>query len=312
MRRSPLGFHGVMTEIESNIVSKVRLRFAKTDDLRFLSHHDLMRLLERLLRRASLPFRSTAGFHPKPKIAFASALGLGIVGRQEVVEVELEGMVDPDHVLSALSRLAPAGLQFLTATRISPRENAQPSRAVYIFPLSLDSFPDLRAKVQQLLAQDRLIVKRIRASGKKPGQETVLAEERLDALTQAEPKASQVNYKTIDIRPFINRLWCDDQGLGMDLKITNHGAARPEEVLRCLDLENIMLDGESILERVQLELEDEQARPTDLGIGSADSTEQVKSKVQKLRAVPSLPPAYLQISQTHNPPVLSRPKTESL
>src|SRR5262249_5309140 len=40
---------------------KVRVRFRKGGDLRLLSHHDLMRPFERLLRRASLPFRSSEG-----------------------------------------------------------------------------------------------------------------------------------------------------------------------------------------------------------------------------------------------------------
>jgi len=44
----------------------------------------------------------------------------------------------------------------------------------------------------------------------------------------------------------------------MDVAITNHGAIRPEELLRLVDLENTMLDGESVLERVKLVLEDEQ------------------------------------------------------
>jgi radical SAM-linked protein len=307
MRRSPVGFHGVMTEIESNtpeVISKIRLRFAKTDDLRFLSHHDLMRLLERLLRRAGLPFRSSAGFHPKPKIVFASALGLGIIGRQEVVEIEFEGTLDPNRALAALAQLAPPGLQFLGATRIPAGRNAQPYRAVYSFPLSPTLLPRLAARLQELLAQDHLIVTRPRAAGKRPAQEAVLAEERLDALTQAEPKTTRVNYKTIDIRPFINHLWCEGQGLWMDLKITNQGAARPEEVLRHLNLENIMLDGESILERVQLELEDEQARSAELEIGSAECMQQMDNKIQKLPAARSLPPAYLQISQIFNPPVI--------
>ena len=35
--------------------TKVRLRFAKNGDLRLVSHHDLMRCLERMIRRAELP-----------------------------------------------------------------------------------------------------------------------------------------------------------------------------------------------------------------------------------------------------------------
>src|SRR5439155_20976241 len=67
---------------------KVRLRFRKGGDLRLVSHHDLMRCFERMLRRAGLPYRSTAGFNPKPRLVFASALPLGVVGCEEVVELE--------------------------------------------------------------------------------------------------------------------------------------------------------------------------------------------------------------------------------
>ena len=57
-----------------------------------------MRTFERLLRRASLPFRSTEGFHPKPRFVFALSLPLGIVGCEEVVELELYEAVPPDEV----------------------------------------------------------------------------------------------------------------------------------------------------------------------------------------------------------------------
>ena len=95
-------------------VCKVRLRFSKTGDMRFLSHHDLMRLLERLLRRASLPFRSTEGFNPKAKITFASALSLGIIGHEEVVEIELDGDHSAESVIEVLSPLVPEGFRFLS------------------------------------------------------------------------------------------------------------------------------------------------------------------------------------------------------
>ena len=49
---------------------KIRFRFHKADELRLLSHHDLMRCTERMLRRAELPFKSTAGFHPMPRFVF--------------------------------------------------------------------------------------------------------------------------------------------------------------------------------------------------------------------------------------------------
>jgi len=68
-------------------LDKVRIRFRKSGDLRLVSHLDLMRSLERLLRRAMLPFRRTEGFHPTPRLVLAQSLPLGVVGHNEVLEL---------------------------------------------------------------------------------------------------------------------------------------------------------------------------------------------------------------------------------
>ena len=99
-------------------------------NLRLVSHHDLMRLLERLLRRASLPFRSTEGFNPKAKITFASALSLGIIGHEEVVEIELDGDHSAESVIEVLSPLVPDGFRFLSGRSVPVKVTVQPVRAV--------------------------------------------------------------------------------------------------------------------------------------------------------------------------------------
>src|SRR5262245_27743209 len=97
---------------------KFRIRFRKTCDLRLVSHHDLMRCFERMLRRAELPFHSTEGFNPKPRMVFALSLGLGIEGWEEVVELELDEALPADEVQARLARQAPAGLTLLSVRRI--------------------------------------------------------------------------------------------------------------------------------------------------------------------------------------------------
>ncbi len=87
--------------------TKVRLRFAKRGDLRLVSHHDIMRCLERMLRRASIPMVLSQGFSPRPKITFALALGLGIEGRREVVDLELSEPLEPAVLLGRLAAVAP-------------------------------------------------------------------------------------------------------------------------------------------------------------------------------------------------------------
>src|SRR5438067_1919966 len=86
------------------VCDKVRIRFRKHGNLRLVSHHDLMRCFERMLRRAGLPFRTTAGFHPTPRLVFALSLPLGVVGCAEIAELELTEPVEPEEVHRRLAR----------------------------------------------------------------------------------------------------------------------------------------------------------------------------------------------------------------
>src|SRR5580704_8755567 len=108
---------------------KVRIRFSKDGDLRLVSHLDLMRAFERMLRRASLPFRSTEGFHPQPRMIFALSLPLGVAGLAEVVEIEWTEPVEPDQARERLSAQSPLGLAILTARRIELKQSARVRRA---------------------------------------------------------------------------------------------------------------------------------------------------------------------------------------
>src|SRR5882724_11469743 len=97
---------------------KVRIRFRKGGELRLVSHHDLMRCFERMLRRAALPFHSTQGFNPRPRLVFALSLALGIVGADEVVELELGEELPLDEIRARLTAQAPEGLEFISIARI--------------------------------------------------------------------------------------------------------------------------------------------------------------------------------------------------
>ena len=104
---------------------KVRIRFRKGGELRLVSHHDLMRCFERMLRRSGLPFHSSEGFNPKPRLVFALSLGLGIVGCEEVVELELDEKLPLDEIQARLAAQGPAGLEILRVQRIDAKAGAQ-------------------------------------------------------------------------------------------------------------------------------------------------------------------------------------------
>jgi hypothetical protein len=69
------------------VAQRLRLRYAKRGRLRFSSHRDFQRALERALRRAEIPMAFSAGFSPHPKISYANAAPTGAASEAEYVEI---------------------------------------------------------------------------------------------------------------------------------------------------------------------------------------------------------------------------------
>jgi radical SAM-linked protein len=88
-----------------------RTAFRKRGRLRFLSHLELARALERSVRRAGLPYAVTHGFSPRMRIAFGPALPVGTAGEAEQFDVWLTDFVAPADVLARLQASTPAGLE---------------------------------------------------------------------------------------------------------------------------------------------------------------------------------------------------------
>jgi radical SAM-linked protein len=206
---------------------KLRIRFHKGGDLRMVSHHDLMRCFERMLRRAALRFRSTEGFNPKPRMAFALSLALGIEGCQEVVQLELDEAFPVEEIQARLAQQAPAGLQIISVQRVDPRASAQVSRVCYRIPLPAERRAGLDERISRLLAESTCFVER----------------------TRPQPRR-------LDIRPYLRDVRVVGDDLEIDLWVSPTGAARPDEVLRLLDLGEL-LDAGGVLRRTTLELHDE-------------------------------------------------------
>jgi radical SAM-linked protein len=216
---------------------KVRIRFRKGGELRLVGHHDLMRCFERMLRRAQLPFHSTEGFNPKPRLVFALSLGLGIVGRQEVVELELDEELPPEQIQSRLAAQAPAGLEILHVQRIDPKATARVRRVCYRVAVPSEGRAELADRMAAVLAAPDCWVERARPRPRR-----------------------------LDIRGYIHDLRLLDDGLEMDLEVTPQGMARPDEILHLLGLGDLLSHG-AVLERHHLEIEDENLQPPASGVG---------------------------------------------
>lgn len=92
------------------VVQRVRLRYAKRGRLRFTSHRDFARALERALRRAGAPVAFSAGFSPHPKISYVGAAPTGAASEAEYAEIGLAERVDPEAFGKAVDAALPPGL----------------------------------------------------------------------------------------------------------------------------------------------------------------------------------------------------------
>jgi radical SAM family uncharacterized protein len=93
-------------------VLRYRAVYAKRGKARFLSHIDLIHIIQRSFRRAGIEVRKTQGFHPKMDFAYGPALPLGMEALKEVLEFRSDRRIEPDDFLARVNKSVPPGIRF--------------------------------------------------------------------------------------------------------------------------------------------------------------------------------------------------------
>jgi len=196
---------------------KLRIQFTKEEPVRYISHLDLARAFERALRRAKLPLALSEGFNPHIKVAYASALSVGVTSSSEFVDIELRETRPAEMAVTALRQQLPAGLH-IVAYRMMETNPAALMKVVNMagytldVPLTQPAGEDvLRAQLAALLRAEELV------------------------FTRTSPKGT----RTLDLRPFIRELdlleaAADRVQLALQVHITDKGSVKPQEVLQVL------------------------------------------------------------------------------
>jgi radical SAM-linked protein len=90
---------------------RIRVRYMRSEGLRYIGNLDMHKVWERLLRRAQLPVAYSQGFHPQPKIQQASPLPLGFLGEDEIIDIWLDQeQVDLQAITKAFSAAEQPGI----------------------------------------------------------------------------------------------------------------------------------------------------------------------------------------------------------
>lgn len=167
---------------------RLRVRMGKLGEMALTSHLDLVRLLDRAVRRASLPVSFTGGYHPGPRISPANALPLGATSSGEFVDFELTDPIEPEEFRRRLAAQLPDEIPVFDSCEVdlsSPSATQSLERAEYYIAMqcvdapSDDASPSLpdatlpdtmlsdwQSWVTELLNRDAVWIEKTTKSGK--------------------------------------------------------------------------------------------------------------------------------------------------
>ena len=187
---------------------KMIVVFEKAPRLRLIGHLDLMRAMQRALRRSGLPLRYSQGFNPHILLTFAAPLSVGMPGKKEIMEVPLEHEVSMEEFIQKLSAALPPDLPVLSAHPVDDRHPAPMAQlAAAVYEAKMASAPEgLAAAIDGFLGQTEINVMRKTKSGMKPS----------------------------DIRPMIYDLRLTGNTLHMALALSEKATCKPDLLLQSL------------------------------------------------------------------------------
>ena len=194
---------------------RLRVRFCRGEELKFISHLDVIRLWVRALRRAGIPLEYTEGFSPHPRISLAVPLSVGVTAENELMDVSITKVVSPHWFMDTVNRQLPEGLKVLEAAPIGlnvPSLQSQVRFAQYQVELKTDRSEEaVKAEINHLLAAETLPWHHERDTGR----------------------------RSYDLRTLIDDIWLIETRpscctLGMRLRCDESGSGRPEQVALAL------------------------------------------------------------------------------
>jgi radical SAM-linked protein len=194
---------------------RLRVTFTRGDEMKYITHLDLMRFWERALRRAGVPVAYSEGFSPHAQISLAAPLPVGTTSDGELMDVFLSEHVTPKTLIQQVAPQLPPAIQIKVVQEVGlalPALQADVRFAEYEVDVAADADSAL------------------------PAVERFLAAESVPWEHRREDEV-----RSYDIRPLVDSIDVAPAGDGqvcllMRLRNDNSGSGRPEQVVAALGL----------------------------------------------------------------------------
>src|SRR5574344_1371333 len=115
---------------------KKRIIFNKYKDMRFISHLDMLRFAERLLKKVHVPMKYSQGFHPRPKISLGNPISLGTEAYNEIMDIELSEEMSNEEVMARMNSANIPGFEVIKVEDIVDKRSITEIYTNAIFNIS--------------------------------------------------------------------------------------------------------------------------------------------------------------------------------
>ena len=191
----------------------LRLEYEKNGMMRYITHHDFMRVIYRVCNILRWPLRFSRGFNRRPRIAAGYPIPMGFDAGNETLDIILnEDIKNPKETLNAV---LPDGIkinnaEIIQGKRFSIMEHT--SELYYVFNLMEEIDTDnIRSHIDEQLSKEKVLCERKHKKG----------------------------LKTVDLKPFIKSWDINDKTLSVCYKVIESQTGRPDEFLKLAFGENI-------------------------------------------------------------------------
>ena len=177
-------------------------KFTKEENIKFISHLDVLKTIQKNIRRAGLPVEFSQGFNPHMNTSIAQPLSVGVYSSGEYMDMILTTETDEQEIIDKLNATAPSGIKYISALAIPytpgdkkvPQAMALIDAARYTIKIKYSDISNLEEEMNNLI----------------------------DTETWITIKKSKKGEREVDLRTFVKEFsfWIKDEFLVLNVLIS--------------------------------------------------------------------------------------------
>lgn len=202
---------------------KIRVRFSKQGQMKFIGHLDMVRYFQKVMRRGEIDVAYSEGFSPHQKMSFAAPLSVGVLSKGEYFDMEVNSTLSTKEAIERINEQNVEGVKVLSYKLLPDNaKNAMAVMSAADYFVYTDIFTD--DDITGFINQDSINV----------------------------IKKTKKSEKEVDIKPLIYSIKKEDNGIFIKLAQGSAQNLKPELVITALENFTQKSDTSYIYERLDM------------------------------------------------------------